>query len=126
MDGPSLKIFIPILQQCFGIAKRILHCRSLRPLRSGNQHIDSRRIKRISNDHLRQAGRWDLKGDGCSFFLQRFEKGWRIRMAERTYRIRVMTIGEIRALGFMGIMVQAGHHQMHHLAVTKGEMMHTH
>ncbi len=32
---------------------------------------------------------------------------------------------EIRALGFMGIMV-LGTHQMHHLAMAKGEMMHMH
>ena len=35
-------------------------------------------------------------------------------------------VQKIRALGFMGIMVQGGHHQMHHLAMAKGEMMHTH
>ena len=35
-------------------------------------------------------------------------------------------VQKIRALGFMGIMVQGGHHQMHHLATAKGEMMHTH
>ena len=32
---------------------------------------------------------------------------------------------KIRALGFMGIMT-LGTHQMHHLAMAKGEMMHTH
>lgn len=32
---------------------------------------------------------------------------------------------KIRALGFMGIMT-LGTHQMHHLAMVKGEMMHTH
>ena len=35
-------------------------------------------------------------------------------------------VQKIRALGFMGIMVQGGHHQMHHLAMAKGEMMHMH
>jgi hypothetical protein len=34
-------------------------------------------------------------------------------------------VQKIRALGFMGIMVQ-GTHQMHHLAIAKGEMMHMH
>jgi hypothetical protein len=34
-------------------------------------------------------------------------------------------VREIRALGFMGIMV-LGTHQMHHLAMAKGEMMHMH
>lgn len=32
---------------------------------------------------------------------------------------------KIRALGFMGVMT-LGTHQMHHLAMAKGEMMHTH
>jgi len=33
-------------------------------------------------------------------------------------------VQKIRALGFMGIMVQGSHHQMHHLAIAKGEPMH--
>ena len=33
---------------------------------------------------------------------------------------------QIRALGFMGIMVQGGHHPIHHLAIAKGEMAHHH
>ena len=35
-------------------------------------------------------------------------------------------VQKIRALGFMGIMVQGSHHQMHHLAMAKGEMIHMH
>ena len=35
-------------------------------------------------------------------------------------------VQKIRALGFLGIMVQGGHHQMHHLEMAKGDMMHTH
>ena len=35
-------------------------------------------------------------------------------------------VQKIRALGFMGIMVQGGHHQMHHLAMAKGEPTHMH
>ena len=31
---------------------------------------------------------------------------------------------KIRALGFMGIMVQGAHHQMHHLMMAKGEFRH--
>ena len=31
---------------------------------------------------------------------------------------------KIRALGFMGIMVQGAHHQMHHLMMAKGEFSH--
>jgi len=34
-------------------------------------------------------------------------------------------VQKMRALGFMGIMVQ-GNHQMHHLAMAKGEMTHMH
>jgi hypothetical protein len=34
-------------------------------------------------------------------------------------------VQKIRALGFMGIMVQ-GTHQMHHLAMAKGEPLHVH
>ena len=35
-------------------------------------------------------------------------------------------VQKINALGFTGIMVQGGHHQMHHLAMAKGEPMHLH
>lgn len=35
-------------------------------------------------------------------------------------------VQKIRALGFLGIMVQGGHHQMHHLAMAKGEPIHVH
>ncbi|WP_448188175.1 hypothetical protein [Azospirillum sp. sgz301742] len=31
---------------------------------------------------------------------------------------------KIRALGFIGLMAQGGHHQMHHLAMARGEMVH--
>ena len=33
---------------------------------------------------------------------------------------------KIRALGFMGIMTTGAHHQMHHLAIAKGEPIHSH
>jgi hypothetical protein len=33
---------------------------------------------------------------------------------------------KIRALGFMGILVQGSHHQVHHLAMAKGESIHAH
>jgi len=35
-------------------------------------------------------------------------------------------VPKIRGLGFMGIMVQGGHHPVHHLAMAKGEPLHTH
>ena len=31
---------------------------------------------------------------------------------------------KIKALGFMGIMVQGAHHQIHHLMMAKGEFTH--
>jgi hypothetical protein len=33
-------------------------------------------------------------------------------------------VGKLKALGFMGIMVQGAHHQMHHLMMAKGEHVH--
>jgi hypothetical protein len=33
---------------------------------------------------------------------------------------------KIRTLGFMGILVQGSHHQVHHLAMAKGESIHVH
>ena len=33
---------------------------------------------------------------------------------------------KVRALGFLGIMALGGHHQMHHLAMAKGEPLHVH
>lgn len=33
-------------------------------------------------------------------------------------------VTKLKALGFMGIMVQGSHHQMHHLMMAKGEFMH--
>lgn len=33
---------------------------------------------------------------------------------------------KIKGLGFMGIMVQGGHHQLHHLAMAKGDFAHQH
>jgi len=31
---------------------------------------------------------------------------------------------KLKALGFMGIMVQGSHHQLHHLLMAKGEFQH--
>jgi predicted RNA binding protein YcfA (HicA-like mRNA interferase family) len=33
-------------------------------------------------------------------------------------------VAKLKALGFMGIMVQGPHHQMHHLMMAKGEHVH--
>jgi hypothetical protein len=35
-------------------------------------------------------------------------------------------VEHIRGLGFIGLMVSGSHHQMHHLAMAKGEMVHSH
>jgi predicted RNA binding protein YcfA (HicA-like mRNA interferase family) len=36
----------------------------------------------------------------------------------------VKQVAKLKALGFMGIMVQGAHHQMHHLMMAKGEHVH--
>lgn len=35
-------------------------------------------------------------------------------------------VGHIRGLGFVGLLVSGGHHQPHHLAIAKGELVHQH
>ena len=35
-------------------------------------------------------------------------------------------VQQLRGLGFIGVMVSGSHHQPHHLAMAKGEMVHTH
>jgi len=35
-------------------------------------------------------------------------------------------IAHIRGLGFIGLLVSGSHHQLHHLAMAKGEFMHSH
>jgi hypothetical protein len=57
------------------------------------------------------------------------EIGWNAKSDELPAGIRVTVIAseaqpltKLKALGFMGIMVQGGHHQPHHLMIAKGEM----
>jgi predicted RNA binding protein YcfA (HicA-like mRNA interferase family) len=59
--------------------------------------------------------------------------GWTVRTTTLPNGVELTTtasnpvdVQKIRALGFMGIMVQGSHHQMHHLAMVKGEPMHMH
>jgi len=59
--------------------------------------------------------------------------GWTVRTAELPDGVELTVtakdpaeVQKIRALGFMGIMVQGNHHQMHHLAMAKGEPLHAH
>jgi hypothetical protein len=57
--------------------------------------------------------------------------GWSAKAVEAPNGIRLTVTGadatqarKIRALGFMGLMVQGGHHQPHHLLIAKGEFRH--
>jgi hypothetical protein len=75
-------------------------------------------IQRMVPDHAREI-------DGLN--------GWIVRASALPDGVELtVTAGnpaevqKIRALGFMGIMVQGSHHQMHHLAMAKGEPLHTH
>jgi hypothetical protein len=59
--------------------------------------------------------------------------GWTVRTTAIPNGVELMVtagkpadVQKIRALAFMGIMVQGSHHQMHHLAIAKGEPMHMH
>jgi hypothetical protein len=74
-------------------------------------------IRRMAPDHAREI-------DGFN--------GWTVRSASIQDGVELTVTAtsaaeaqKIRALGFMGIMVQGGHHQMHHLAMAKGEGVHT-
>jgi hypothetical protein len=62
---------------------------------------------------------------------QLVELGWNAKTEELTDGVRlVVTSGDpaqvikLKALGFMGIMVEGAHHQPHHLMMAKGEFMH--
>jgi hypothetical protein len=75
-------------------------------------------IQRMVPDHAREI-------DGIN--------GWAVRTTAIPNGVELtvttgsaVEVQKIRALGFMGIMVQGSHHQMHHLAMAKGEMMHMH
>lgn len=57
--------------------------------------------------------------------------GWGARIEDRPDGVKlVLTSGDprqvvkIRALGFMGVMVQGAHHQVHHLMMARGEFAH--
>ncbi len=75
-------------------------------------------IQRMVPDHAREI-------DGL--------EGWTVRTAPLSDGVELTVtandgaeVQKIRALGFMGIMVQGSHHQMHHLAMAKGEFTHMH
>jgi hypothetical protein len=57
--------------------------------------------------------------------------GWKASTEDLSNGVKlIVTSGDpaqvtkLRALGFMGIMVQGSHHQMHHLMMAKGEFTH--
>ncbi len=59
------------------------------------------------------------------------EIGWNAKTEELSNGVRLTVtateaqpLSKLKALGFMGIMVQGGHHQPHHLAMARGEFVH--
>ena len=75
-------------------------------------------IQRMVPDHAREI-------DGMH--------GWTVRAAALSDGMELTVtakdpaeVQKIRGLGFMGIMVQGSHHQIHHLAMAKGESLHAH
>lgn len=57
--------------------------------------------------------------------------GWKARTEDLFNGVRLVVtsadpnqVTKLKALGFMGIMVQGSHHQLHHLMMAKGEFMH--
>jgi hypothetical protein len=75
-------------------------------------------IRRMVPDHAREI-------DG--------RNGWTVRTTALPEGVELIVtavnpadVTKIRALGFMGIMVQGGHHQLHHLAMARGEPLHSH
>jgi hypothetical protein len=59
------------------------------------------------------------------------KSGWSMTAEDLPNGVKLVVTGgdpqqvvKIKALGFMGIMVQGAHHQLHHLAMAKGEFTH--
>jgi hypothetical protein len=57
--------------------------------------------------------------------------GWTARTEELADGVKLVVTStdaqqviKLKALGFMGIMVQGAHHQIHHLMMAKGELVH--
>lgn len=57
--------------------------------------------------------------------------GWNAKTEELPNGVKLtvtangaVPLAKLKALGFIGIMVQGGHHQPHHLAMAKGEFVH--
>ena len=69
-------------------------------------------IKRMVPSHARE-----LVKTGWSTTTEDLPNGVKFTIASTDPQ----QIIKIKGLGFMGIMVQGGHHQLHHLAMAKGE-----
>jgi hypothetical protein len=57
--------------------------------------------------------------------------GWQAKTEDLPNGVRLVVtstdpgeVTKVKALGFMGIMVQGSHHQLHHLMMAKGEFAH--
>ena len=57
--------------------------------------------------------------------------GWKATTVERADGVTLtvtasdqISLAKLKALGFIGIMVQGGHHQPHHLMMAKGQFAH--
>lgn len=59
------------------------------------------------------------------------QMGWNVKTEDLPNGVKLTVIStdakqvtKLKTLGFIGIMVQGGHHQMHHLLMAKGEFTH--
>jgi hypothetical protein len=71
-------------------------------------------IKRMVSAHVNE-----LKEIGWSAKTDELPNGVKLTVTAS----QATPLTKLKALGFMGIMVQGGHHQRHHLAMAKGEFM---
>ena len=72
-------------------------------------------IKRMVPAHVRE-----LAGLGWKASTDDLPNGVKITVAASD----AQPLAKLKALGFMGLMVQGGHHQPHHLMMAKGEFAH--
>ncbi len=72
-------------------------------------------IRRMIPAHVRELGRtgWNAKAEDLPNGVKLTVTGTDAKQATK-----------LKALGFMGIMVQGAHHQPHHLLIAKGEFVH--
>ena len=61
------------------------------------------------------------------------DQGWTTKTEELPDGVKLTVLGpdqtpiaKLKALGFMGIMVQGGHHRPHHLMIARGGLPHQH